>query len=138
MIKNENEIYSYNNVFLKWNISKKTSYIVRNKKFFRKICILDLRNKRKSKYLCKSTLPSRIDVVPRKLIFWEFSTHNFVMSGSTFIKNGPNFASPRLYLAPRLLKSRNQVVQFPATALFQPPHHSKPENVFDFHIEVWR
>ena len=30
----ENEIYSYDNGFLKWNISKKTSYIVQNKKFF--------------------------------------------------------------------------------------------------------
>ena len=46
MIKNE--IYCYVNGFLKWNISKKTSYIVGNKKFFEKICILILRNKRKS------------------------------------------------------------------------------------------
>ena len=44
----ENEIYCYINGFLKWNISKKTSYIVGNKKFFGKICILNLRNKRKS------------------------------------------------------------------------------------------
>ena len=44
----ENEIYCYINGFLKWNISKKTSYIVGNKKFSGKICILDLRNKRKS------------------------------------------------------------------------------------------
>ena len=44
----ENEIYCYINGFLKWNISKKTSYIIGNKKFFRKICILDLRNKRNS------------------------------------------------------------------------------------------
>ena len=36
------------NVFVKWNISKKFSYIVGNNKFFGKICILDLRNKRKS------------------------------------------------------------------------------------------
>ena len=35
----ENEIYWYVNGFLKQNISKKTSYIVRNK-FFSKICIL--------------------------------------------------------------------------------------------------
>ena len=44
----ENEINCYINGFLKWNISKKTSYIVRNKKFTRKICVLNLRNKRKS------------------------------------------------------------------------------------------
>ena len=44
----ENEIYCYINGFLKWNISKKTSYIVGKKKFSGKICILDLRNKRKS------------------------------------------------------------------------------------------
>ena len=44
----ENEIYCYVNGFLKWNISKKTSYIVWNKKFFAKICILNLRNKRES------------------------------------------------------------------------------------------
>ena len=46
MIKNE--IYSYINSFLKWNISKKTSYIVRKEKFSGKIFILNLRNKRKS------------------------------------------------------------------------------------------
>ena len=40
----ENEIYCYINAFLKWNISKKTSYIVGNKKFTRKICVLNLRN----------------------------------------------------------------------------------------------
>ena len=44
----ENEIYCYINGFLKWNISKKTSYIIGNKKFFGKICIPDLRNKRNS------------------------------------------------------------------------------------------
>ena len=44
----ENEIYCYINGFLKWNISKKTSYIVGNKKFSGKISILNLRNKRKS------------------------------------------------------------------------------------------
>ena len=44
----ENEIYCYVNGFLKWNISKKTSYVIGNKKFFGKICILNLRNKRKS------------------------------------------------------------------------------------------
>ena len=47
----ENEIYCYVNDFLKWNISKKTSYNVGNKNFFGKICILNLREK---KYLCKS------------------------------------------------------------------------------------
>ena len=44
----ENEIYCYINGFLKLNIGKKTSYIIGNKKFFGKICILNLRNKRKS------------------------------------------------------------------------------------------
>ena len=44
----ENEIYRYINGLLKWNISKKTSYIVGNKTFSGKICILTLRNKRKS------------------------------------------------------------------------------------------
>ena len=43
----ENEIYYYVNGFLKWNISKKSSYTIGNKKFFGKIFILDLRNKRK-------------------------------------------------------------------------------------------
>ena len=43
----ENEIYCYVNGFLKWNISRKTSYVIGNKKFFGKICILDLRSKRK-------------------------------------------------------------------------------------------
>ena len=33
---------------MKWNISKKSSYIVGNKEFTRKICILNLRNRRKS------------------------------------------------------------------------------------------
>ena len=45
---NKNEIYCYINGFLKWNISKKTSYIVANRKFTRKIWILNLRNKRTS------------------------------------------------------------------------------------------
>ena len=44
----ENEIYCYINGFLKQNISKKISYIVGNKKFFGKIGVLYLRNKRKS------------------------------------------------------------------------------------------
>ena len=36
----ENEIFCYINSFLKWNISKTTSYIIGNKIFFGKICIL--------------------------------------------------------------------------------------------------
>ena len=51
-LKTENEIYCYVNGFLKWNISKKTSYIIGHKNFTGKICILNLRNKKK-KYLCK-------------------------------------------------------------------------------------
>ena len=43
----EYEIYYYVNGFLKWNISNKTNYIIGNK-FFWKISILNLRNKRKS------------------------------------------------------------------------------------------
>ena len=43
-----NEIYCYVSGFLKWDISKKTSCVVGNKTFFGKICILNLRNKRKS------------------------------------------------------------------------------------------
>ena len=43
----ENEIYCYINTFLKWNISKKTSNIIGNKKCFGKICILNLTKKRK-------------------------------------------------------------------------------------------
>ena len=43
-----NEIYCYINGFLKCNISKKSSYIIGNKKFTRKICVLNLRNKTKS------------------------------------------------------------------------------------------
>ena len=84
------------------------------------------------------TVPSRINVTSRQLIFWEFSTRNSVISATTFIKNGPNFTLRRLFKASRLLKSRNQVVQLPATPLFQPLHHSKLENVFDFYIKVWR
>ena len=42
----ENEIYFYVNGFLKWKISKKTSYVVGKKKFFAKICIFNLRNRR--------------------------------------------------------------------------------------------
>ena len=44
----ENEIYCYINGFLRWNVSKKTSYIVGNMKFSGKICIINLRNKKKS------------------------------------------------------------------------------------------
>ena len=44
----ENKIYCHVNGFLKWNISEKTSYIVGNKKFTGKMCILNLRNERKS------------------------------------------------------------------------------------------
>ena len=47
----ENEIYFYINGFLKYTISKKTSYILGNKKFTRKICVLNLRKKRKSIFL---------------------------------------------------------------------------------------
>ena len=36
------------------------------------------------------TLPSRTDVTSRQLVFWEFSTHNSVVSATTFIKNGPS------------------------------------------------
>ena len=44
----ENKFHCYVNGFLKWNISKKTSDVKGNKKIFGKICILNLRNKRKS------------------------------------------------------------------------------------------
>ena len=44
----EKEIYCYANGFLKWDISKETSYIAENKKFFGKVCILKLKDKRKS------------------------------------------------------------------------------------------
>ena len=74
--------------------------------------------------LCSHPLPSQVDVTSRQLILWEISTHNSVISATTFIKNGPNFAPPRLFQAPRLLKSRNQVVQLPPTPLFQLPYHS--------------
>ena len=43
----ENEIYCYINGFLMWNISKKTNYIVGNKKFSGKICTVNLGTKRK-------------------------------------------------------------------------------------------
>ena len=44
----ENEIYCYVNGFLKWINSKKTSYIVENKKYTGQISVFKLRNKRKS------------------------------------------------------------------------------------------
>ena len=72
----------------------------------------------------ENTLPSQIDVTSGQLIFWEISTHNSVISATTFIKNGPNFAPPRLFQAPHLLKSRNQVDQLLSTPLFQQPLHS--------------
>ena len=43
----ENRIYCYANGFWKWNISKKTTYIVGNMELFENICIINLRNKRK-------------------------------------------------------------------------------------------
>ena len=56
----ENEIHCYVNGFLKWKISKKTTYIVGNKKVARKICVLNLRNKRKSIF-------SRVIIQPDKI-----------------------------------------------------------------------
>ena len=44
----ENEIYCFIDGFLKWNISKKSSYIVGKKTSSGNFCILNLRNKRKS------------------------------------------------------------------------------------------
>ena len=46
----EIEIYYNFNGFLKWNINKRTSCIVGNKKCFGKIYILNLRNKTKRIY----------------------------------------------------------------------------------------
>ena len=43
----ENEIYSYINGFMKWNISKKTSYIVGNKKFLERFALLISERKEK-------------------------------------------------------------------------------------------
>ena len=91
--------------------SRKMSYIYRNESTFK--CFENM-----------LTLPFQIEVTSRHLISWEISTRNFVISAISFIKNDPNFAPPRLFQAPRLLKSRNQVVQLPPTPLFQPPHHS--------------
>ena len=44
----ESEINCRINGFLKWITSKETSYVVGKKKISGKICILNLRNKRKS------------------------------------------------------------------------------------------
>ena len=66
----------------------------------------------------KNPFPSRIDIMSRKLIFWEFYTHKSVISATTFIKNGPNFAPPCLFQEPHLLKSRNQEVQLPTTLIW--------------------
>ena len=44
----ENDIYCYVIGFLKWDISKKTSYLVGNNKIFRKTGILNLTKRRKS------------------------------------------------------------------------------------------
>ena len=73
--------------------------------------------------ICTVTLASRTDVTSWQLIFREFSTQNSVISATTFIKNRQKVAPPRLFQAPRLLKSRNQVVPLPITPLFQSPHH---------------
>ena len=43
----ENEIYCYINDFLKWNISKNTSYMVGNRNFSGKTCIPNLKTKEK-------------------------------------------------------------------------------------------
>ena len=56
----ENEIYCYINGFLKWNIRKKTSYIVGNKKLTGKICVLTLRSKKKvSLHVSSGTMGER-------------------------------------------------------------------------------
>ena len=80
------------------------------------------------------SLPNRRDVTA--IIFLIIFHPQLCYFSHTFIKNGPNFAPLRLFQAPCLLKSRNQVVQLPPTPLFQPPHQSKLEHVFDFHIKV--
>ena len=43
----ENEIYRYVNGFLKWNISKKTSYIIGNNKFLERFAFLIWETKEK-------------------------------------------------------------------------------------------
>ena len=75
-------------------------------------------------------LPNRRDATA--INFLRIFHHNSVISATTFIKNGPNFAPPRLLQAPRLLKSRNQIVYLPITPLIQPLHHSKIRERFQF------
>ena len=79
----------------------------------------------------KESFPSRIDMTSRKLIFWEFYTHNSVISATTFIKNGPNFAPPCLFQEPHLSKSRNQVVQLPTTLIWA-------TRLLKINIKVWK
>ena len=79
-----------------------------------------------------ATLPSRIDVTSRQLIFWEFSTNNCYFSHNNYQK-WPKLCTTTLILGTTFIKIKNQVFQLPTTLLFQPPHHSKLENVFDFH-----
>ena len=55
----ENEIYCYVNGFFKWSISKEAGYSAAKKKFFGKICILNLRNKRKSIIIIRGTKGER-------------------------------------------------------------------------------
>ena len=70
----ENEIYCYINGFLKWNVSKKTSYIVRNQKFFGKICILSHHIKKKLWKLCKEFCKESFNI---KLVFNSFKIKNY-------------------------------------------------------------
>ena len=85
----ENEIYCYVNDFLKWNISKKISYIIGNN-FFAKICIRNLRNKRegifarifhndieniKSNLIKNAYLLFLIDKVIKKCLDYKFSSN---------------------------------------------------------------
>ena len=85
----ENEIYCYVNDFLKWNISKKISYIIGNN-FFAKICIRNLRNKRegifarifhndieniKSNLIKSAYLLFLIDKVIKKCLDYKFSSN---------------------------------------------------------------
>ena len=74
-------IYCYVNGFLKWNTSKETSYIVGNKNFFGEICILNLRNKRKS-------ILARVIIRKER---WEKITKETgkIMIKSTYRRNNP-------------------------------------------------
>ena len=74
-------IYCCVNGFLKWNTSKETSYIVGKKNFFGKICIFNLRNKRKSIFAI---------VIIRKER-WEKITKETgkIMIKSTYRRNNP-------------------------------------------------